>query len=248
MPTSRRIACFASLLLGLASGGAFAADMPAAPEVVPISPWYIRGDVGYKFYNDPDVSFNDPKVKVGNFRHESLDGTGLIGGGVGYRFSPWFRGDVTFDYEFPSEFNGRAPCKKTCIKGGNAYSKESADLSAFTALVNGYVDFGTWNSVTPYIGAGVGASNVAISNYHFKNPNGTTGKWKDGDKWNFAWAATAGLAFAVTEAVSIDLNYRFVSLGDGQTGNVKIGTGKNPVKFEDIYAHEVRIGLRYMFQ
>lgn len=245
MAISGRIARVAFVLFALASGGGIAADMPAAPEVVPVSPWYIRGDIGFKFYNDPDVSFNDPKAKVGSFTHESIDGTGLIGGGVGYRFSPWFRGDVTFDYEFPSEWDGRAPCK--CGKGGKGYSKEYADVSAFTTLVNGYFDLGTWNSITPYIGGGVGASNVEIGNYHFKNPNGTTGKWKDGDKWNFAWAATAGLAFAVTEAISIDLNYRYVSLGEGQTGNVKIGTGKNPVRFDDIAAHEVRIGFRYMF-
>jgi opacity protein-like surface antigen len=245
MATSRRIACVASVLFALVSGSAIAADLPVAPEVVPISPWYIRGDVGYKFYSDPNVSFNDPKAKVGSFSHESIDGTAVIGGGVGYRFSPWFRGDVTFDYEFPSEFEGRAPCK-TC-KGKTTYSKEYADVSAFTTLVNGYFDFGTWNSVTPYIGGGVGASNVEISNYHFKNPNGSRGKWKGDNEWNFAWAAMAGLSFAVTESVAIDVNYRYLSLGDGRTKNIPIGSGKNPVKFEDIAAHEFRVGFRYMF-
>ena len=228
----------------LIAGAAVAADMPAPYEEVEFgSNWYLRGDVGFKIYATPNVYYNDPVAGVGNFRKEELGMTGVLGGGFGYKFNNWVRADLTVDYEFPSEFKGRARCNGCA---GKDYSREWADVSAWTILVNGYVDLGTWNGITPYVGAGVGTSSIEVGNYRYRNPNGVRGTWKDGSDWSFSWAGMAGIAYAISPNASIDLGYRYLAIGDGRTGNIPIGTGRNPVRFDDLAAHEVRVGFRYM--
>src|SRR5262249_60828064 len=112
-----------------------------------------------KIYTDPNVSFNDRIVKVGPFKNEHIDPTGVIGGGVGYKINQWFRTDLTVDYEWDSDWHGRAPCGGCA---GNKTSKEWAKVSAWTFLANAYIDLGTWSGITPYVGAGVGGSHIRI--------------------------------------------------------------------------------------
>ena len=56
----------------------------------------------------------------------------------------------------------------------------------------------------------------------------------DGSKWNFAWAAHAGLAYQVSPNVTLELAYSYVDLGSGTTGTVTTfdGATKGNVKFK----------------
>lgn len=223
----------------------FAADLPEPPLLEPIpepvefgSAWYLRGDVGYKVYRDPDAKYAGTK-----FRGEDLNDTGVIGGGVGYKFNEWFRSDVTLDYEFKSKFNGKLNCFG-CTTAG-LYSDERAKVSALTPLVNVYADLGSWHGFTPYVGAGVGASYIMVDNYRYTNPNGATGKIKGDNDWSFSWALMAGVGYNVTDNLIVDAGYRYLNLGDGKTKKSGLGDNK-PVKIEDLQAHEFRVGLRYM--
>ena len=40
------------------------------------------------------------------------------------------------------------------------------------------------------------------------------------DEWNFAWALYAGLGFEVTDALTLELAYRYLDMGDGKTGDL----------------------------
>ncbi len=54
--------------------------------------WYLRGDLGYSHTNAPRADFDTMSltgVKGG--------GAFVIGGGFGYKFSEYFRADVTVD-------------------------------------------------------------------------------------------------------------------------------------------------------
>src|SRR5689334_20773145 len=117
MKLSLRIALSLTVLLPFA---ARAADydppivVDEAPEYVPVevgSGWYLRGDVGYIFdaslggvdytaYNPID-DINSPA----SFTSASLDADFTWGGGVGYRFTDYFRADATVD-GFRADFNG----------------------------------------------------------------------------------------------------------------------------------------------
>lgn len=215
------------------------------PQVVPEpigGNWYLRGDVGYKIYAEPKVSFAGT-----SYVNNHVDNTAMVGAGIGYRFNPWLRADITGDYEFPAKFHGHLTC--FACGGAGGFSNEYARLSAATFLANAYVDLGTWYGVTPYVGAGIGASYVTVSDYHFVNPGAppVPGTVPGDSKWNFAWALMAGLSYQLSQNLAVDLNYRYLSLGDAQTKPFTAAGVTQPVKFKDLAAHEIRIGLRYQF-
>ncbi|WP_299816329.1 outer membrane protein [uncultured Roseibium sp.] len=234
------------------STAGYAADLPAPViEHIPQIPvaaggLYLRGDIGYKIYGDPSGSFNDPDIGDLRFERESIDNAWMIGVGVGYQFNDYFRSDVTIDYETAASVKGYAVCG-SCSGG---YSEEGTDIDIWTVMLNGYVDLGTWNRITPYVGAGIGASYVTTNNTYSINPGGSGRTDYDGkhSEWNFAWALMAGASYAVTDNWSLDAGYQYRDLGDAAT--VKLhdaGTGETRVEWEDLTAHEIRLGVRYTF-
>lgn len=243
-----------AIAFALAPVAGYAADLPEPPLLEPSAPvefgsaWYLRGDVGYKKYQNPDVSFKGYKYKG-----EDLNDTAVIGGGVGYKFNSWLRADVTVDYEFKSKFHGdlvcyfnNGPCPgNQTHKAG--YSQEEAKIDAITPLVNVYADLGTWNGITPYVGAGIGASYLKVTDYKYKNPNGSRGDQPGNGVWDFSWALMAGLGYHVTDNLIIDTGYRYLNLGDAKSGKATgFGKGAKRIKFDDLEAHEVRVGFRYL--
>lgn len=70
-----------SLLAGV-SAPAFAADYAPPADVVTLSGWYLRGDMGWSWINTGD---------------ENANGF-LAGGGVGYKFNDNLRADLRGDY------------------------------------------------------------------------------------------------------------------------------------------------------
>jgi opacity protein-like surface antigen len=116
-------------------------------------------------------------------------------------------------------------------------------------LANAYVDLGTWWCITPFIGAGVGASRNTISNFQDINTvNGGVAYAPNASKWNFAWAAHAGLAYKVNPSLTLELAYRYVDLGDGVTGALTDFTGftrGRTMQFKDITSHDLKFGVRW---
>ncbi|WP_299483194.1 outer membrane protein [uncultured Roseibium sp.] len=235
--------------VALSSAG-FAADLPAPviehiPEVPAVGGFYLRGDIGYKIYGDPTGSFQEPGATDLRFDGESMDNAWMIGVGVGYQFNQYLRADITLDYETPAEAFGYADCG-TCT---NLQSEEFADIDVWTTMVNAYIDIGTWNRITPYVGAGIGAAYVRTDNAASINPGQADGVYRGTNgEWNFAWALMAGAEYAVNNNFSIDAGYRYKDLGDAKTvlyDNVRTGQGR--VHWEDLTAHEFRLGARYTF-
>ncbi|MCX2725406.1 outer membrane protein [Roseibium salinum] len=230
---------------------AYAADLPApviehTPIVPAVGGLYLRGDIGYKIYSDPSGSFDDyGNAGMLRFERESMDNAWMIGVGVGYQFNDYFRSDITLDYETPAGAKGYAVCGG-CTGG---YSEEGTDIDVWTVMVNAYVDLGTWNRITPYVGAGVGAAYVQTDNTYSINPGtGTTDYAGTHGDWNFAWALMAGAEYSVTENWSLDAGYRYKDLGKAQT--VKLADTASPnsrVEWDDLTAHEFRLGARYTF-
>lgn len=241
-------------LTGLAvalSSASFAADLPAPviehiPEVPAVGGWYLRGDIGYKVYGDPSGSFNDyNNAGLLRFERESMDNAWMIGVGVGYQFNDYFRSDITFDYETPATAKGYAVCGGC----GGGYSEEGTDIDVWTLMLNGYVDLGTWHRITPYVGAGIGAAYVRTDSTYSINPGvGSSDYNGSNGQWNFAWALMAGAEYAFTPNWSLDAGYRYKDLGKAKT--VKLDNTASPdsrVVWDDLTAHEFRLGARYTF-
>jgi len=214
---------------------AHAADMPRLPPPIveePVPPlrdifltgWYLRGDIGYRW----DRASRVTGVTGADLTNSNFGKDYTVSGGAGFR-SRWLRADLTIDYATGFNYTG------TFLAPGDTKAK----IQSTSLLVNGYADLGTWYRLTPYIGVGVGAANVYLSNLTspgFSGPSAST-------RWNFVWAAMAGVGWTVAHNLIIDFGYRYLSLGDvksdsGTTGNVT---------FKNVYAHELRLGLRWSF-
>jgi opacity protein-like surface antigen len=236
----------ASLALSAADPLAYAADLPPAPilddtDEPDSSGWYLRGDIGAmdrilsRGGRDFGSASLPPLVRA------RFDRDLTVGGGVGYRLSPWFRADVTVDHRFGATFNG------TRFASVSNHALDRADLDATTFLVNGYVDLDLWSGITPYLGAGIGVSRnrFAAPERQTSAPDGTTIILPLTSRTEnvLAWALMAGVAVELSANLKIDLGYRYTHLGNV---NTRPDGPDALIRAKDMGAHEFRIGARYM--
>jgi opacity protein-like surface antigen len=249
----------------LLSSMAFAADMAIAPPPQYYAPpvedfggWYLRGDIGFSNQSVENVrSTHDalyaPVTSLS--QTSSFDTAGIFDVGVGYRFNNWFRADVTGQYRGNANFKGMDLFNFNAGGGTIAQGVDNygASKSELLFLANAYVDLGTWWCVTPFIGAGVGTSRVTISNFTDTGINNFTNSYSvayanSASKWNFAWAAHAGLAYKVSPSLTIEIAYSYVDLGSGTTGGSAIYSnppGPYVFNFKNITSNDVTLGVRW---
>jgi len=254
--------------VSLLSTAAFAADMPIAapPMYAPPPPaefggWYLRGDIGFSNQRVQEVrngneALYTPLLSLN--QQTGFDTGGIFGVGVGYQFNNWFRGDITGQYRGRTNFHGQDLV--TYPLGGGAIGAGSdnynASKSEWLVLANAYVDLGTWWCVTPFIGAGVGAARVTVSNFTDQGLGdispGVIGPGfavaNSASQWNFAWAAHAGLAYKVSPNLTLEVAYSYVDLGSGLTGPVTTFQGfttNNPMHFKNITSQDLKLGVRW---
>lgn len=213
--------------------------------------WYLRGDAGWSYNkmrgahyfqgsNGNDVDFTSARLKSGF----------VLGGGVGYQINDHFRTDVTLDYMFKSKFNGSTSgsCGSPLVP---CTSRDVASLTALSLLANAYVDIGTYGSITPYVGAGIGGTYVKWGN--LKNtscpvgggPCDPTEEHGGKKSWRFTYALMAGASVDLTCNLKADVGYRFRHITKGAMFGYASNGG--PGYDKGFYSHEARAGLRYSF-
>jgi opacity protein-like surface antigen len=248
----------------LLSQAAFAADMaiappPAyapAPVVEDFGGWYLRGDIGFSNQRVDRLNNVLDRNNTSSVQNLSFNTAGIFGLGVGYKVNNWFRADVTGEYRGNSQFFGT---DRITYAGGVGTDTYHATKNEWVVLANAYVDLGTWWCITPFIGAGVGGARVAINGFTDQSiasnpvqPGPALAGLAFGDnvsKWNFAWAAHAGLAYKVTPSFTVELAYRYLDMGDGLTGDLRTFDGvnaiNNPMTFKHLTSHDLKLGVRW---
>lgn len=236
-----------ALLAGLGASAAMAADssralLPPAPileDEGSLEAWYLRGDVGAVDYRRPEADFIASPFS-GSFMDERIGRSATAGLGVGYRFGPGFRADLTFDHRFGARFRGSAATPAGALLDRGRFQSS-------TLMANAYLDLGTFMDVTPYFGAGLGVARNVLSDQARLSAAPAAGEaWtrvSGASDYSFAWALMAGIGYQFSSAFTLDLGYRYVSLGD-----VKTRQGGAGVDLAAIGAHEMRVGLRYAFE
>jgi len=139
--------------------------------------------------------------------------------------------DLTGDYGWRGKYQA------TTTLGNTVAGK----IDSFTVMGNAYVDLGTWNGFTPYIGAGIGAANLIFSAYENGSaiaPMASTAG--PVQRWNLAWAAMAGVSFRIYDHTLLDVGYRHIDMGDVSGGPSRQLTVKK------LSGDEIRIGFRYL--
>ncbi|WFU42674.1 outer membrane beta-barrel protein [Bradyrhizobium sp. CB82] len=244
----------------LISSMAFAADMPIAappmyapPALADFGGWYLRGDIGFSNQRVDRLNNVLDANTTSSVQTLNFNSAGIFGLGAGYRFNNWFRADVTGEYRGNSQFFGT---DRITFPGGVGTDTYHATKNEWVVLANAYVDLGTWWCITPFVGAGIGTARVAINGFTDQGivniGAGALPGLAFGDnvaKWNFAWAAHAGLAYKVSPAFTVELAYRYLDMGDGLTGDLKTFDGTNavvnPTTFKHITSQDLKLGVRW---
>lgn len=246
----------ASALVASPLAAAKAADLgpPPEPMAVPAPApataccaggLYLKGFVGVT--NQEADGFTDEIIANNNFNilSHGFDSSPLAGVGIGYQYSRKFRFDLTGEYRGKSDFRG---LDHAVDFGYN--NQHTGTKSEWLMLANGYWDIATFKGFTPYVGAGAGLAAVTLEDFWDVNVNNNGLHYaSDNTEWNFAWALHAGMAYDVSDNLTLDMAYRYVNLGDGKTGSYSSyddpGDVSGPLTIEDIDSHDIMVGLRW---
>ena len=239
----------------LAAGSAAGADLyvpQQAPQPAPVvsqaSGWYLRGDIGYSFNDMKDSYYYNTGVLT-PFDDTKLDDSFMIGAGAGYQVTKHFRVDFTGDYNFNADYQGiTLPAPAACGATPGCQQVDGSKVTMLSLLANAYVDLGTWNGITPYVGAGIGGTHIKWDDF---TPSGNcascvSGPYGGHSDWRFTYAVMAGASVDLTCNLKLDASYRYRHINGGQT-SAKIAGTNSPAFDDGVNVQDVRAGLRYTF-
>lgn len=277
MKSHYRLALALAAISAMPMGQALAADydppvvIDQADDYVPVevgSGWYLRGDVGYALSTKTkNATYRTFDPTTGTYGEAAFDSSRIkseftFGGGFGYRYNDWIRGDLTAD-GFRGKFSGTtssaAPCLVTSPVGTTCRSEDSASVSAISFMANGYVDLGTYVGITPYVGAGAGMSYLSWGNLGNQLycvgatcPGGVIPAVSHpGEKdWRFTYAFMAGAAYDLSRNLKLDLGYKYRKIASGDmfgwdAANTTAGATGVQGSDKGLSQHELKVGLRY---
>ncbi len=204
---------------------------------------------------------------VSSFPNTTLSPSGTIDGGVGYVLNPWLRMDATLEYRFGGALRSTYAIDDPAPVGA-AGPFRSADrlrgnVSSIVALVNGYVDLGNYWGATPFVGAGIGVADNALSGVSDQGfaiagasasaPVG--GFFSNASRTSFAWALTAGFDFDLAPNLKLEVSYRYLNFGSIAVGGPHCvpgaqaclgGAGVAASSRNALASNDLRIGLIWL--
>lgn len=244
------------------------------PHPVPAaaSGWYLRGDVAANANQIGSLKQDNLTLNGGSFLSKSASNTASVGVGVGYRFNDTLRVDATWELRTGSNLKAVDNVRILNSRGQTAadiYSVYDGNIGTQVALLNAYIDLANWNGLTPFIGASIGVARNSISGLTTSNAStlniysatapydltsrisdASSGYSPDRVRYSFAWGLTAGLAYAVSDRLTLEMAYRYLNLGNGaQTSLIHCtcGTIGTPLKVGNLSSHDAKLGMRWTF-
>ncbi len=246
MKLKYRIALALAATVALPATAVLAADydppiyVDQAPEYVPVeigSGWYLRGDVAYL----PDETYRNVDFGSPTVAYSEEERPVFASVGFGYHFNDYLRGDINF---------GILPGNEVAASEENPgvdIATARVENSARTAIVNGYVDLGTYVGITPYIGAGIGIMqskfDAGMAYVDLVTPANNTSMADSKTQYSLAYTLNAGLAYQISKNVAVDLGYQYMSAPDAEYARLDSAAAYSIHKGVD--NHQVKVGLRY---
>lgn len=196
----------------------------------------VNGGVSLEDQVDVDVAATDPQIN-GAFADTN---TGVdVDAVVGYDFG-WFRLEAEGAYKRNS-YDGLTVANDITIDGiplaAGTRVQNERDLSIWSGMLNGLLEFGNDDGVTVFVGGGAGFANLDLP----VEVNGI-GTLIDDSATDFAYQGLAGLRFAVSDNIDLGVKYRYFVIDDFEIEAVD-GT---PLE-ADYAAHSVLASLVYNF-
>lgn len=248
----------------LSAGSAMAADMIGhppppppmlhAPQPIDVgSGFYLRGDVGIGYNNYDRLDFAPPLAGSRTITN-SLDSSWIVGIGAGYQFNSFFRADATVEYRTAARFKIFEETLQGTPPGAapSGYNMLNGKVGAVVGLANAYVDLGTWNRITPFLGAGIGFASVTTSSVVDRGYGAFAGGYGTAPtktQTRLAWALHAGLGYDLSTNWKAEVGYRYLNMGKVDTATVTctVPCAGFSGRIKNLDSHDLRVGLRYVF-
>jgi opacity protein-like surface antigen len=247
------LATAAALAAGAARAADYSQPMPQQQYVIQQPPpveefasnWYLRGFVGVGMNGKYTIEDLPQSPNGFVFDQHSIGDTMFVGGAVGYEWNNWLRFDFSGEYRGRTQVNARG-IYDAVTGQGDAYQ---GYLKSWVFLANTFVDLGTWNCFTPFVGFGVGTARVTLADFTDMGIGTTGGGFgRNPSKWNFAWALHAGVAYNVSKNLKVELAYRYLNYGSITDSVDCIGgcnTGVDSYRLSHLYSNDIMLGLRW---
>jgi opacity protein-like surface antigen len=248
-------AALAMLVTGVAHAADYHPPPPAPPPYIPppqqdccatIENWYLRGFVGIGINKSYDIEYLPAPANVGNgfaFDQHSIADTFFLGAAIGYEWNNWLRFDGSAEYRGRTQINARGVYDVTTGQG-DAYQ---GYLKSWIFLANAFVDLGTWDCWTPFVGAGIGAAHNQLADFVDMGIGQTgAGFGRNTAEWHFAYALYAGVGYNVSKNFKIDFTYRYLNYGSiTDTIDCIGGCNADSYRLKNLYSHDLMLGLRW---
>jgi opacity protein-like surface antigen len=179
-----------------------------------------------------------------------------LGCGTGPAGSKAVRGEIMFGYHGSRAIQGKPGDFRVIdvINTGTPVVISNTDdplhtkLTTYTMMFNAYKDFGNFGGFTPYVGAGAGLAYNRLGDISFTETTTRHNKIIGNDQLAFAWSLMAGVGFQLSDRAVLDVGYRYLDMGKVDSQTIDDARNHNPrVRFDDLIAHEVKVGIRYNF-
>lgn len=121
-------------------------------------------------------------------------------------------------------------------------------IRSYTMMFNLYKDLGKYGRVTPYVGAGIGAAYHMVDETYFTGNYDLPNRIHGDNDLSLAWSLMAGVGIQVSDRAILDVGYRYIDMGEATSERSDSAGFVNPrINFDDLAAHEIKVGLRYHF-
>jgi opacity protein-like surface antigen len=218
-----------TLALPLALAVAVLSQPAAADGIRP----YLRATAGIDWsgdttFKDANCNAVDPYALFGCGKGEDGKPIGargdfgnstLLGLGAGLELTRWFRVEAALDVRPNLQFDGNANFVRAGKDQPVRGSLTQADLMAF-AYIDPLAAMGVESRWQPFLGLGAGVSRNDIGSMTYEFPELKQPRYSvmpGGTNYDFAWSATAGLGYQVSDNVTLELAYRYSDLGKVET-------------------------------
>ena len=254
-------------LAALALAGAMAVGFASAATAQ--SGFYVGAGAGVTLMPDPTADFTVPRqrclpdtnLELNCTQPSALGGPVLLGKKGGGSIDPsakldmdlGFGVDVSAGYAglFIPEFRVEGEINYHSNQINSVTSSflppphtfgATGSIDAIGLMLNGYYDFLNSSAWTPYIGGGVGAAHVAVSDAGI--PASGFPRVSGGD-WQFAYQGIAGVRYSFTPNLSASLDYRYFATTDPKfTFHTPIGAITAKTEYR---THNIMLGVQYHF-
>ncbi|MDT0204621.1 MULTISPECIES: outer membrane protein [Serratia] len=258
-----KIRVLTGVLLAGISAGAMAETTPSG--------FYLSAKAGVSQFRSSENVLNSSGTTVSQLAYD-VDASHLgnasktvftPGIALGYRFANELeqpvRVELAFQHFGKSDKDFSASSQATGYWGGQTSGavtlptandvRQSTRVS--TLMVNTYYDYTLGGAVTPYLMAGIGAAfvrNTVSSNSNVAGIALNSGDFSN-RKTNLAWALGAGVSWAASDNVALEMGYTFTNAGDIKTAytaqnGINEGRGDMHTK---VQLHTLHAGVRYHF-